>query len=956
MLRPAVTLFVTLLAVAVFVPVLLAQPTTLQGTVVDASGAPVPSAKITLEEGNRVRDSTTTDEKGFYSFEGIKPGAYRVRASAPQMTLEKAVQLDLKPGVTKLDLKLDIAHVEEHVNVESASTPAVTIDATNNASALVLRGDALDALSDDPEDLQADLQALAGPSAGPGGGAIYVDGFSGGELPPKESIREIRINQNPFSPEYDKLGLGRIEILTKPGSDQWRGNLNYNYGTDTWNSRNPYAAGKPPMLLNEWENTISGPLSKRASLSLDANQNNVDNGSIVNAVTLDPLSLTPSAFFQTFRTIQRRTRLYPRIDYQLNDKNTLSLRYSFTHGDISGAGIGGFDLISRGYHTKYTVQTVQGIETAVLSPAAINETRFQYYRNVFQTVPDSLTPEVQVLGSANLGGSSLGNSADTQTSYEYQNNTTIVHGAHQWRFGVRARRQSDDNVSPQNFNGTFTFGGGTAPELDANNQPILDASGQPVIVQIQSIERYRRTLLFQQLGYSPAQIRALGGGATQFSIAAGEPEVSVSQFDIAPFIGDDWHVLSNLQLNLGLRYEKQTNISDNRDWAPRIGLAWAPHGKPNQQVKTVIRAGFGIFYDRFALANTLTARRYNGIVQQQYIVTNPSFFGSIPPISSLQSFQSSQVTQEVDAHLRSPYLMQSAFTIERQLAVKTTLAITYTNSRGVHELRSLDTNAPLPGTFNSNSPGSAVYPFGNPNPLFLMTSSGVYNQNQLIFNFNSQVNKRVSLTGSYTFNHARSDTDGLGTFPANPYDYQGEYGPASTDIHHRVSLGGTISTRWNLRFSPLVNLQSGAPFEITAGNDPFGTTLFNARPGIGADPSKPGLIQTAYGLLDPNPVAGEPLLSRNFGRGPGQMSVNLRVGKTIAFGPEIGKAGDRRFHLVISMSGRNLLNHTNPGPIIGDITSPLFGRANQVAGSLNGEGFSENASNRRLEMQIKFTF
>ena len=244
----------------------------------------------------------------------------------------------------------------------------------------------------------------------------------------------------------------------------------------------------------------------------------------------------------------------------------------------------------------------------------------------------------------------------------------------------------------------------------------------------------------------------------------------------------------------------------------------------------------------------------------------------------------------MDAHLRSPYLMQSAFTIERQLAVKTTLAITYTNSRGVHELRSLDTNAPLPGTFNSNSPGSAVYPFGNPNPLFLMTSSGVYNQNQLIFNFNSQVNKRVSLTGSYTFNHARSDTDGLGTFPANPYDYQGEYGPASTDIHHRVSLGGTINTRWNLRFSPLVNLQSGAPFEITAGNDPFGTTLFNARPGIGADPSKPGLIQTAYGLLDPNPVAGEPLLSRNFGRGPGQMSVNLRVGKTIAFGPEIGKA------------------------------------------------------------------
>ena len=125
----------------------------------------------------------------------------------------------------------------------------------------------LEALSDSSEDLLADLQALAGPSAGPNGGSIYVDGFSGGELPPKESIREIRINQNPFSPEFDKLGLGRIEILTKPGADQWHGNLNYNFATDAWNSRNPYSAVKAPLRLNEYENAVSGRISKRASLS-----------------------------------------------------------------------------------------------------------------------------------------------------------------------------------------------------------------------------------------------------------------------------------------------------------------------------------------------------------------------------------------------------------------------------------------------------------------------------------------------------------------------------------------------------------------------------------------------------------------------------------------------------------------------------------------------------------------
>jgi hypothetical protein len=197
----------------------------------------------------------------------------------------------------------------------------------------------------------------------------------------------------------------------------------------------------------------------------------------------------------------------------------------------------------------------------------------------------------------------------------------------------------------------------------------------------------------------------------------------------------------------------------------------------------------------------------------------------------------------------------------------------------------------------------------------------------------------------------------LGTFPANPYDYSGEYGPASSDVHYRVSMGGTINLKWSIRLSPLVNIQTGAPFDITTGSNLYGTTLFNARPAFAANSSKPGLIQTSYGLLDPNPSPGAKLVPRNYGRGPGQQSVNLRAGKTIAFGPEQPKsAGGRRYNVAISLSMRNLLNHTNPGPIIGNITSPLFGRANQMAGNVNGEGFSENANNRRLEAQIKLTF
>jgi hypothetical protein len=151
--------------------------------------------------------------------------------------------------------------------------------------------------------------------------------------------------------------------------------------------------------------------------------------------------------------------------------------------------------------------------------------------------------------------------------------------------------------------------------------------------------------------------------------------------------------------------------------------------------------------------------------------------------------------------------------------------------------------------------------------------------------------------------------------------------------------------------SPFVVAQSGAPFDITSGSDLFGTTMFNGRPGLATDASKPGLVRTAYGLLDPNPTVGERVLSRNYGRGPGQFNMNLRIAKSIGFGRELGGGEQRpasagqgatlaaasgrglggligspstphRFNLSIGLSVRNLLNHTNPGPIVGNITSP----------------------------------
>jgi hypothetical protein len=444
-----------------------AQTAILRGQVTDESGAVIPAAKITLSGPGGLSRFTVADNDGTYSFAGLPPGAYTVLASAPELTLREPANVSLSSGAQILNLMLNVVAEKQQVTVQENIGPTISTDAANNASAIVLRGADLDALSDDPDDLAADLQALAGPAAGPNGGSIFIDGFSGGDLPPKEAIREIRINSNPFSPEYDKLGYGRIEIFTKPGSDKFRGSVGYNFANDFWNSRNAYAAQKAPLHLDELSGTLSGPINKRASFNLSLMREMNDNGNVINGVTLDPETLVVSRFTGSLLSTLRRTRITPRVDYQLNANNTLTVRYAYDRDDVHNAGVGSFNLPSEGYRNDTRSQTVQLTETAVLSASTINEIRFQYFRPNTLSQANTLDPAIQVLGAFNGGGNPIGRSTDTQNNYEFQNNTSILHGLHTWRFGVRLRGTTETSVSPQNYNGAFTFSGGVAPELDS---------------------------------------------------------------------------------------------------------------------------------------------------------------------------------------------------------------------------------------------------------------------------------------------------------------------------------------------------------------------------------------------------------------------------------------------------------------------------------------------------------
>jgi hypothetical protein len=453
----------------------------------------------------------------------------------------------------------------------------------------------------------------------------------------------------------------------------------------------------------------------------------------------------------------------------------------------------------------------------------------------------------------------------------------------------------------------------------------------------------------------------------------------------------------NFSVSAGLRYETQNNLGDHADIAPRVGFAWGIGKGKSRHPLTVLRAGAGIFYDRFSENLTLQARRLNGVTQQQFLISFPDFYPDVPPLETLAGNEMPQAIRKVDSNLRAPYVVQTAIGLERQLPKNITIAITYAKSHGVHTLRSRNINAPLAGTYDPLLPNSGVRPYGDVGDIYLYESTGLFNQNQLITNFNARVSRKLTLFGFYMLNQAKSSTDGAGSFPANQYDLSAEYGSAAFDVRHRVFMGGSIEVPLGFRFSPVVVANSGQPFNIVVGRDLNGDSLFNDRPAFATDLTRPSVVRTSYGVFDTDPMAGQTIIPRNYGRGPAEFTLNVRLSKTFSFGgtaearqtagfpppggPGGGRggsppggpggglghgglggsgpppglfrgSGNKRYSLEFSVMARNLLNTVNLAPPIGNLSSLLFGTSNALAGGF----FATATANRRIEFQMMFRF
>jgi hypothetical protein len=997
---------------------------TLRGNVKDELGGVIIGVVVTVSDAAGVEKNATTDEQGNYAVPGLAPGRYTVRINQEGFAAYENLGFEVQPGGTPpLDIILTVAIEQEEVTV-TAEAPVGT-EAESQAGAVVLRGEDLDALPDDPDDLSEALQALAGPGAGSSedGAQIYIDGFTGGRLPPKESIREIRINRNPFSAEYDRLGYGRVEIFTKPGTDRLRGQAFFNFNDESLNARSPFAARRAPYQSRRYGGNVSGPLaSKRASFFFDFERRETDDNDVVSALVLDP-ALNPVAFNQSVLSPDRRTTFSPRLDYQLNQTNTLVARYTFEDTTRANEGVGDFNLPSRAFDVATTQHTVQLTETAVISGKVINETRFQYERDRRRQEGGLVAPTIRVLEAFTGGGAPVGVSATDQDNFELQNYTSWTAGSHSLKAGARLRVDRLREVSEQNFAGTFTFAGGLVPQLDAAGGVI---AGAPQ-VQITSLERFRRTLFLQGIlcgaanacdAADLAEIRARGGGPTQFSVSGGDPAVSVSYVDFSPFIQDDWRVRPNLTVSAGLRYERQNNIGSGLDFAPRVAFAWSPASDPRNQ-KTVVRGGFGIFFQRFNQNLTLQALRTTG-GSQQFVVTdatspalNQSVFTQtgvtgVPSPELLASFQVRRTVREIAPDLRTPYTMQTAFSVERQLPYRITLSLSYIGARTLHALRSRNVNAPLTdasGRPLRDASGAFIRPDPARGNIYRFESSGVFKQHQLVVNLNSRFSRQFTLFGNYTLNFARSNTDFAGNFPVNQYDLSNEFGNSVQDQRHRLFLGGSINALpWGVRLNPIVVVNSGRPFNITVGRDLNGDTLFTERPAFATDLSRASVRRTAFGDFDLDPQPGFAIIPRNYGRGPAFYSVNLRTSKTFGFGEsnraaaaggagggrrggggggggggrrgggggggrggggrgggggEGGEGSESRYNLTLSLNVQNLFNNPSLGSPIGNLNSPFFGQSiggNGRFGFGGGGGGGQNAGARRIDLQLRFNF
>ena len=669
---------------------------------------------------------------------------------------------------------------------------------------------------------------------------------------------------------------------------------------------------------------------------------------------------------------QTRWDISPRLDLLLSEKNTANIRYQYEGAGSNINPAVPSALLTTGSNTTGSEQTIQLNDTQLFSSKIVNEMHFEYRHTMATSIPLSASPALIVQGIFGAGGSSAGTTSIHGDHVELQNYTSVQLAKNFLRLGGRVRVNAESSYSNAGTNGSFVYSYLLDPCTDSTitNKPSNCVIGATVACATANVAAGTSQPSSYQCGV-----------VGQFNLTnITNSTINANETDLGLYAEDDWKPLSNFTLSYGVRLETQNVIHSTHDLAPRISVAYGIPGK-NGKVNTVIRGGFGIFYNRFQLGSIASQITNNGQNTQSATYSSPGV--ACQPVGSAGTFSgynAACVTGSVSTarntiqlngpDLRSAYTVQSSASIEQQIGKVGSVSITYLNARGEHQF------------LQRYLPNGSVIDDVN-------QSGGVFRQSQINTNFNIHTRKGMTLFGFYSANWAASNISGI----TDPYNSRTDYGRAAFAVQSRAVLGGNIPLPYRFSASPLIFVQSGSPYNVTTGIPDSLNLQFNDRPTFANGLSSANCLSAASFSSTATSANEIPV---NYCTGPATASFNVRLARTFGIGPKTaaalaafsqgspggpppgggpggggggrgpgggpggpggpmgggGASTGRKYNLTIGAQVMNLFNEVPYGTQVSALTSPLFGKSINLQ---NGPFASGNAV-RRIMLQANFNF
>ena len=860
---------------------------TLAGVVEDGTGAILPGATLTLDSGTPI----TANADGSFRIPCVASGPHQLQVTDEGFA-PRSVPIE-SPYRGQLHIQLQVATVETTVAVSETPQPAQA-GAAGSPESRTITKDQLSTYADDPDDLLRELQQLAATTgSSPSKTIITVDGFQNNvQLPPKSSIAYIKVNPDLYSAEYRQPPLegGRVEVYTKPGQSTFHGALFTTNGSSWMNAQNPFSTSKGALGKQLYGMELSGPVRKQGSdFALSLEHRTIDDTAVVNAITLDSMGNHVS----TVSSVPIPQALWlatARVGWQLGERNTFTAAYSADTNQLENLGVGGTSLAENGYNSNTYEHTLRLSNITVASAKLMHEARVSLDWTGTDDTPLSTAPQVQVSGAFTGGGATVGPEHDRKLVLEIDDDAVINAGSHLIKAGVQFRNATLNSRLPTTFNGSYTFGGGTAPVLDGSGQPIAGQSET-----ISGVEQYRRALL-----------GLAGGVPTAFVNVAGDAAIHFYQTRTALYLQDEWKLRSNLEIAMGVRYYLQNDPAVYDGATPRLGFAW----NPDKQKKWQLHGHLGLFTGQYSVGEYQELLREDGTHRVTSTVYNP-VYGN--PLSD-----STQVVHSV--RTASPHLANVSISIENAGATRSlphgwALSLDCFAARIWNYARSVNVNSPLNGSATGPRPGAANL------DIFQVNNSGQGGADLQVLTVSQQSSKHVQFSAGATRVNLKDDTDDDTFFsPQSSATDAGEFAHRTGQPIWQIYGDGILHAPVKIDLSTNLHVNSGAPYNITTGFDNNGDGNFNDRPQY-ATAGATNAYATPFGNLVASGGAG--VFPRNAGRAPWTVYMDANVQRTFALSRS-GKA-DHPQVLVVNLRSSNLLNHTNVTAIGGVLGSPLFG-------------------------------